>query len=149
MSDLLAEFTVRGRPRSKGSLKVITPRGKKPRLIEDLKHSVPWRQRMMTAMRDQDTARGITFQAPHEGPVQVVATFLFERRGATALASPYPTVNAGINANGDLDKLLRNLLDALQGAGVIKDDCQVVSIVTRKGWAPEAGVEVTVHALDD
>jgi hypothetical protein len=35
MSDPLAAFHVPGRARTKGSLKVITPRGQKPRLIED------------------------------------------------------------------------------------------------------------------
>lgn len=145
MSVLLAEMWIPGRPRTKGSLKVITPRGQRPRLIEDHKHSKPWRTRMTHAIRDADTS----FAEPYTGPVAVTARFLFERHGPTAKTLPYPTLNAGVNACGDLDKLLRNLLDALQGAAVIVDDAQVCSVQTVKSWDGEAGVWLTVWTLDD
>jgi Holliday junction resolvase RusA-like endonuclease len=144
---LLAAYHVSGRPRTKGSLKVITPRGQKPRLIEDHKHSKPWRQRMVRTMRDQDTERGITFMAPHAGPVEVRATFTFERHGVTAKQLTWPTVNGGVNAVGDLDKLLRNLLDALTDAAILADDSQVCAVTTRKVWGPEAGLDVVIYAL--
>lgn len=136
----LAEIWIPGRPRSKGSLKVISPRGQKPRLIEDHKHSKPWRQQMVKAMRDPQ-------REPYAGPVQVVATFVFERHGVTSKQLLWPTLNAGVNAQGDLDKLLRNLLDALTDARVIVDDSQVCQIGSSKSWGGEAGVRVSVHAL--
>lgn len=145
MSELLAEMWIPGRPRTKGSLKVITPRGQRPRLIEDHKHSKPWRTKMTNAIRDADTP----FAEPYAGPVAVAATFVFERHGVTAKTLPYPTLNAGVNACGDLDKLLRNLLDALQDAAVIVDDAQVCSVGTSKIWGGEAGVRLTVGTLGD
>ena len=145
MSAFLAEIWIPGRPRTKGSLKVITPRGQRPRLIEDHKHSKPWRVRMTNAIRDADTS----FAEPYAGPVAVGATFVFERHGATAKTLAYPTLNAGVNACGDLDKLLRNLLDALQDAAVIVDDAQVCSVGTSKSWGGEAGVRLSVWTLGD
>lgn len=147
MSDLLAEVWIPGRPRSKGSLKVITPRGQKPRLIEDHKHSKPWRQRMVNGFRL--IAPLSRAELPYAGPVSVVATFVFERHGETSKTLPWPTLNAGVNAQGDLDKLLRNLLDALQDAEVIADDAQVCEVITSKIWGGEAGVRVSVFALDE
>lgn len=144
---ILAVTWIPGRPRSKGSLKVITPRGQKPRLIEDHKHSKPWRQRMVHAFRDADDA-SLSFRT-YEGPVSVTATFVFERHGATSQSLPRPTLNAGVNACGDLDKLLRNLLDALTDAAVIADDSQVCHVNSWKTWGGEAGVLVSVLALDE
>ncbi len=142
MSEVIAAFFVGGRPRTKGSLKVITPRGRKPILIEDHAHSKPWRVKIVKAIK----AKYPDIQ-PTSVPVQVVARFVFERTGPSAGLLPWPTLNAGINANGDLDKLLRNLLDALQEAEVVLNDCQVVDVQTSKEWAPEgieSGLYVTV-----
>lgn len=144
MSPLLAEIWIPGRPRTKGSLKVITPRGQRPRLIEDHKHSKPWRLRMTGAIQDADP-----FASAYGGPVAVAASFVFERHGATAKTLPYPTLNSGVNACGDLDKLLRNLLDALQDAAVIVNDAQVCSVGTSKSWGGEAGVRLSVWTLDE
>lgn len=125
---LLLEIFVPGRPRTKGSLKVITPRGRKPILIEDHKHSAPWRKAMAAEIRKA----GVETQTD---AVAITAMFLFERIGATAANLRWPTVNSGVNANGDIDKLIRNLLDAMQDSGLVKDDCQVVSESSTKRWA--------------
>lgn len=134
-----AEFHVAGRPRTKGSLKVITPRGQKSRLIEDHAHSKPWRQRIKTAIEVQ--CPGVVF----DGPVAVSATFGFLQEGPSAQALAYPVVNAGVNANGDLDKLTRNLLDAMEDSGMIVNDCMVVTLAVGKQWnALMPGIYVTV-----
>lgn len=51
----------------------------------------------------------------------------------------------------DVDKLARNALDALQIAGILRDDAQVVSLIVWKGYegwegfgAPSPGVRVFV-----
>jgi Holliday junction resolvase RusA-like endonuclease len=83
----------------------------------------------------------------YAGPVEVRIAFTFERHGVTAKASPWPTVNGGVNAIGDLDKLERNVLDALTDAAILADDSQVCVMSTRKQWGPEAGVDVVLYAL--
>lgn len=134
---MITRFEVHGRPRTKGSMKVITPRGRKPIMVEDHAHSEPWRKRIKAAIQAQ--CPGVI----HPGPVMVRANFSFDRIGPSAQALSWPVVNAGVNANGDLDKLTRNMLDAMQDAGLIVDDCMVVGLTVLKRWSP-AGLEVEV-----
>lgn len=139
---MIDELFVPGRPRTKGSLKVITPRGQKPRLIEDHKHSKPWRQHIAAHLKQAGYA-GIAYP----GPVTLYAGFIFERHGATAHRLTWPTLSAGVNAHGDLDKLLRNLLDALEDAQVILNDEQVCRVRTSKTFGSQAGLLISVYAL--
>jgi Holliday junction resolvase RusA-like endonuclease len=120
-------------------MKVITPRGRKPIMIEDHAHSEPWRKRISAAIRTQ--CPGVVFP----GPVSVIATFSFERLGPSAQALSWPVTNAGANASGDLDKLTRNLLDAMEDSGLIVNDCMVVGLDVSKCWTvASAGVHVEV-----
>jgi Holliday junction resolvase RusA-like endonuclease len=87
---------------------------------------------------------------PYKLPVRVTASFTFERLGPSAQHLPWPVLNAGVNANGDLDKLLRNLLDAMKDAQLIADDSLVVELRSIKAWClPNAdpGISVLVEAL--
>jgi crossover junction endodeoxyribonuclease RusA len=105
----------------------------------------PWRQDLIHAAAEAFGERpAIT------GPVSVSATFKMPRpkhhfgtgRNADLLrpgAPPYPS------GKPDVDKLVRNLLDALTGAAVIRDDAQVVVLDAAKVWASPAeapGVQV-------
>lgn len=143
----LASFHVAGRPRPKGSMKVISRRGARPVMGEDNPYSGPWRARMVQAIRSQ-----CVYGEPCARPVQVHATFYFERTGPSAQVLPWPVLKTGVNANADVDKLLRNLLDALQDSKLILDDCLVVSVHTSKRWATDGripGVEVGVYVMDE
>jgi Holliday junction resolvase RusA-like endonuclease len=141
-SGLVGRFFVAGRPRTKGSLKPIHVKAGPGRcrvsLVEDHKLSEPWKMEMILAIVAQcgmvDSKRG------YAGPVEVCCAFYFERE---------PSVNGGLKPTsatdwpiaiswGDLDKLQRNLLDALQQSGLIADDSQVVRIVSEKAWADES-----------
>lgn len=139
------QFFVAGRPRTKGSLKVISARGRKPLLAEDHAHSGPWRTKIKSAILAQ--CPGVKLL----GPVNVQCVFWFERNGPTAQELPYPVLNAGVNASGDLDKLVRNLLDAAQDVGLIEDDCMVVTLSAAKFWvglsAPKPGISITVQEI--
>jgi Holliday junction resolvase RusA-like endonuclease len=64
--------------------------------------------------------------APVAGPVAVAATFYFDRP-ANPINVDYP-----LGYEGDLDKLQRNLGDALQRSRVIADDRQITDWVARK-----------------
>ena len=121
-----------GRPRTKGSMKVITPRGRKPIMVEDHAHSEPWRKMIRAAILKQCPEVQFGDRA-----VKVTAWFLFAQIGPTAQRLRWPVVNAGVNANGDIDKLTRNLLDAMKDAKLIDDDCYVIGLEVYKSWAAE------------
>lgn len=122
-------FAVAGTPRPKGSLRHVG----KGRLVEqtDVK-------RWMGTVRNacQGTER-------LAGPVHVALAFVFERP-KTVKDRPYPSVRS----TGDLDKLCRAVLDAIQPKdawpGIIDDDSQVVSLYAAKEYGPEPGVHVII-----
>lgn len=109
-------------------MKVVTPRGRKPIMVEDHAHSEPWRKAIKKAILAQRVEIFV-------GPISVQADFAFAQVGPSSALLSWPTLNAGVNAHGDLDKLARNLLDAMQDAKLITDDCMVVSLNVNKRWA--------------
>lgn len=106
-----------GTPRPKGSLKPISRRGQATRLVEDNPHSKPWRAKMAKHMRKAWEDAGHTL--PLNEPVEVVGVFRFERPAEPMFEVP------ATRDTGDGDKLLRNVYDALEDAGVIADDSRV------------------------
>jgi Holliday junction resolvase RusA-like endonuclease len=144
--EIVGRFAVAGRPRTKGSLTPqISRNGKgqmRVHLVESGEYAVPWKKTMIYAIREQalELDAGI-FRAAFEGPVEVRATFFYARTGPAAQGLGRPTLASGANACGDLDKLERNLLDALTQSGLIKDDSLVVKIVSEKRWARPDGFE--------
>lgn len=135
-----------GRPKTKGSLD-FQP-GKKcrccdrceayekgGRAVENVAGSGRWRQLMAYAMRIEMSTSWANDQPPLEGPVIVAAVFHL----------PVKDVAAG--RCGDLDKLARNLLDALQDAGVYGDDVQVTRLLVDKVEAGERGPGVDLRVL--
>ena len=137
-----------GRPRTKGSLKPTHARlggGRcKVGLREDGEYSVPWKNKMIAAIREQCAVTA------WPAPVEVHAFFRFEREGLVRQ-------NEGPSGElllwpagrqyGDEDKLRRNLLDALTQSGLLADDSQVVGGQTWKRFVrpgEDAGVEFVV-----
>jgi len=144
---------VPGWPRPKGSLKPQMVRDGggnltgRTRMVESSADSTRWLRTMAKAFRDAEFA---TKDIPYAGPVAVNAAFWFDpaRLGVDIEANPYP-VHPHI---GDLDKLVRNLLDALQQGGVLADDRQVAQFgYVGKHWCTPMwtlqGVNVGVWAL--
>ena len=145
---IIVQTFVAGLPRTKGSL-AKRPNGT---LYDSVTDSGRWRALMAGAVRDSYEvhwvrANGPTSDGPppHPGPVEVGATFQL----------PVDPLAYGA---GDLDKLTRNLLDALgthsrnprYNGGAIVDDNQVVSLVVVKvGPRPAPGVHIRVTALGD
>lgn len=157
MHRLVLHAFVPGVPRSKGSLKPQRVRGGggvdtgRTRLV-DTPQSKAWRRTMAKAfLRHWAWAH----TEPLTGPVVVSALFYFDRDAYPgAVDMDYP-IHPHI---GDLDKLLRNLCDALQvdetgegnGAGIIADDRQVVDFASsRKVWTrPGELVGVSVEVWE-
>lgn len=86
-----------------------------------------------------------------EGPIEVAIRFRLPRPASVKIAKrPFPAVKP------DVDKLLRNTLDALTQAGIYRDDAQVVDLYVEKryatddpGGAPGAIVHVGLVTLPE
>lgn len=143
---ILVNTFVAGLPRTKGSL-AKRPNGT---LYDSVVDSGKWRALMAGAVRDSYDVHMVRAlgpstdgHPPHPGPVEVSATF-------------HLPIDPCAFGAGDLDKLVRNLLDALgthsknprYNGGVIVDDNQVVIISAQKvGPAAHPGVVVRVDSL--
>lgn len=134
-------LVVYGPPAPKGSLKCVG-RGTRHQLVENSPRTGPWRDRVVAGSR-RLTVSGIS------GPVGVEVTLTVDRPtshyrvggelSAEGLRRPYPHKRSqGIG--GDVDKLARVILDALEDAGTLADDSQVVELVARKTFHDGAGV---------
>jgi Holliday junction resolvase RusA-like endonuclease len=164
---ILVETFVAGEPKTKGSLAV---RGNGT--LTDTPASKAWRAMMAAGVRDDIARRGacvvegqmyIRPKLPWEGPVSVTAIF--------SVSPPPPRQRAWLGilqhwaapiwpTAGDLDKLLRNLLDAIAAdsknskynGGAILNDNQVCRIAAQKivvEPGQRAGVAVRIETLDN
>lgn len=135
MSRVLAWAWIAGHPRTKGSLDPRKGGG-----LTDSAASKRWRAQLVSAVRAACSAAP---RAPEtsSGPIAIEA-LCFEPQSASEWVGDQPVATAPNQSNGDLDKLLRNLLDALavdlvnddrrKGADVFVNDAAVVEIHTHK-----------------
>jgi hypothetical protein len=158
MSEILAEVWVPGRPRPKGSLKCRG--GASHSMEEDNPESKPWRIKMAGALRaDRDRRVRELFFAPEfrgtwRGAVDVAVFAFFEPDGvgASSLGAPLRT-----HDGGDVDKLSRNVLDALQDGNasspaVLGDDSLVIGLMAEKIFTDltaEQGIWIRVTTVGD
>jgi hypothetical protein len=166
------EFDIVGRPYPKGSLKCLGAaggkRGARHILVEEVEGSKPWKLRMIAEVRKQAgilpvksgnkvigwvrSAGGVsTSWEPIDEAVAVAAVFRFwpemSKNGGAVPSSQgtYPSSDHF----GDLDKLCRNLGDALEQGGLIRNDRLIVSWNAAKVWCGSLeapGVNVVVGA---
>ena len=119
-------------------------------MVESSKRVKPWRQDVVAA-----ALRAIEDDPAFEmftGPVEVNIDFFFARpkshsgtgRNAGVLKLKAPTYVA---TRPDLDKTCRSSLDALQTAGVIRDDALVVRLNAAKRYGMRPCAVVTVKAV--
>ncbi|MFT4295758.1 MAG: RusA family crossover junction endodeoxyribonuclease, partial [Micropruina sp.] len=129
---------VEGRPAPQGSHAYRGHRGGKPILTESSKYVAPWRETIKLAA----ARHGGMLPA---GPVAVELDFLLPR----PQRCPRPTPPA-IKRVGDLDKLVRAVLDAITGVW-IADDAHVTRLAATKRTAePDEtpGCAINVHTLE-
>ena len=137
-------LVVHGDPAPKGSLKCVGRRGSRGHvLVEDSDRTGPWRERVAAGGRRLmavcDLPDGVS------GPVALEVTFTVLRPSShygtgrnagilKASAPGYPAKRSSNGIGGDVDKLARTILDALEDSGLLLDDSQVVELVTRKTY---------------
>lgn len=133
-------ITIPGDPATKGSLRCIGRVGGRAHvLIEDHKSSGPWRKTVAGWL----TRRYPEGQRAEAGqPLGADVSFTVERpkahhvagNRARALKSAFVDALPVGHNTGDVDKLLRLVLDALQDAKVIPDDAAIVETTARKQY---------------
>lgn len=133
---MIVQFSVAGEVAAKGSLKAFTFRGKDgrthTRLTEQLEKSKPWRALVSSvaqdAMRGRELFRGVALDA------RVIFGFARPKYhfGAKGLkpSAPHAVLRAP-----DLDKLARNVGDALSGI-VFEDDALIARWDAWKVYVP-------------
>jgi hypothetical protein len=142
---ILANLTVTGRARTKGSLDAVRRPNGSTYMRENNPQSKPWRAKVARACREYQLAE---FEAllRFDGPVTVRCVF-FLPRTESVNGGPVPTSSTlwpTSIVTGDTDKLLRNVGDALLKpskkadapycSALIEDDSQIVSWFGLKIW---------------
>lgn len=146
-------FTVYGNPLPKGSMRCVGRRGGRAHVVIDNNPAVAVWQREVRAIAALGGAAYIGV------PVTVDITSVLARpkahyrtgRNSHLLRAGAPLHPIG-RGTGDADKLARLVLDALEGAGVVFDDAQVIDVRSRKEYVPPMGtpgVIVRVHPLEE
>lgn len=129
-------FAVAHRPCPKGSMRYA---GRRPKggaiLVDQLEGTKPFAEAVVAAARKAvaDHPRGETLPVMKPGRVMLNLSFVFPRPKST------PKSHAPVTrSTGDLDKLCRNVFDALTTAGVMQDDSQVTSLTTSKRYCDDS-----------
>jgi len=136
-------ISIPGHPAPKGSLKCVGGQGGRGYvLIEDNARTKDWRATIAYWVRRS----WMTHMSARGQPLGAAITFTLPRpkghygtgRNRDVLKPTAPAVPVS-HSTGDLDKLLRLVLDALQDTHVLPDDCQIVELTSRKAYP------LTVH----
>ena len=143
-------FRVFGEPAPKGSLAgrclthpkvgAVCARAARVVLSEDANRGRPWRKAIETAAPVHITERPDKHQA-----LRVTLTFAISRTPAAA-GRTRPSTRSAQGVGGDLDKMVRLVLDALEACGVLLDDAQICTFgATDKVFADDP---VWHHGVD-
>lgn len=153
-------LAIPGHPAPKGSLKCVG-RGGHHQLVEDNKRTKDWRHTVKLWAKRSWPADVVKGQ-----PVGVELTFTMPRpAGHYGTGKNKGLVKASCvdavpvtRSSGDLDKLVRLVLDALQDAGALVDDAQVLEVAARKAYTqptqvddvlPYPGVVIRLYPLEE
>ena len=122
MTQPLLSVWIPGKPKTKGSLEVVNARRGRSVVRESVVGSKRWRALMAYAL-------GNAYDAPPLiGRVGVDAVFHLPVQDVTTAGA------------GDLDKLARNLLDAMQDAKIFSNDVQVAPLILDKVEADDVSL---------
>lgn len=148
---LLLNIHVLGVPKTKGSLRHVGG----GRMLEQVKGSPDWRRAVAGTAHEAIICRCTTPGChklqdgyPYTGPVEVEIRLRFDKpKSAPKRREILPTTRT----TGDADKHARNIFDALQDAGVIKDDAQIVDHRVSKRYCRPSetpGAQIVIRPVD-
>lgn len=147
-------FDALGVPVTQGSIRSLG--AGRPSVHSNAARLKPWRLSVQWAAQD-----AMRLHDRFDGPVEVRLLFCFDRprghyrtgRNAQLLRDDAPLFPF-TRATGDGDKLVRACFDAMEAAGLVKDDAQFVDHTASKRWCGEhedaldvPGVRVRVRAV--
>lgn len=133
-------ITIPGRPTPKGSMKCVGRRGKVAHQLVEQVDNEEWRRTVVQALRHSwPTGDGRT--AGRHQPIGAEITTTLPRPGShygtgrnAHTVKPSAPAHPATHGTGDVDKLARLILDALQDGAVLPDDAAVVELVARKAY---------------
>lgn len=130
---------VPGLPKTKGSMESQERRGGGRRMVQSVEGSDEWALKITRAV--DGAIRQVIAPVPYRGAVMVTLAFWL------------PVADAAAGRCGDVDKLERNVLDALTRAGVYGDDVQVTHSPSFKyplgaGGVDQPGVLIVAEPVD-
>ncbi len=114
--------------------------------IESNKRTKPWRDTVTAAAIDAMEGRG-----PSSDKLTLLLDFRFPRLGSHLRKDGTVKANAELfkASAPDSDKLIRCICDALQAAGVVRNDAQFVEIIARKTFSDRPGVKIGIIPARD
>lgn len=125
-------FRVNGKPITEGSTKAFNTAKGKPKIVHENPNLKAWRDLIKYSFIDERNKGGKWEMT--EAAIELKTVFFLKRGG---------------NRNGDLDKLVRAVGDALTGVCFIDDD-QIVRIIAEKRKASDShpeGVEISLKSF--
>lgn len=133
---------VPGVPMPKGSLRPIVGKDGRARLIDDT-HKKPALNAWRETVRAAGTLIAHHLDQPLDEPVSVTVAFTLPApAGDAGRAWPHKKPGNTGAGGGDLDKLVRVVLDELTTAGVWRDDSRVVELTASKHYPGRPGADV-------
>lgn len=130
-------FDVHGTPVTQGSIRSLG--AGRPSVHNNAARLKPWRLGVQWAAQD-----AMRLHDRLEGPVEMRLLFTFDRprthyrtgRNAQLLKDNAPLYPC-TRSTGDIDKLQRAVLDAIEASGLLRDDVLVMKVLAEKAWAGE------------
>lgn len=136
MTSVLLEFFVPGFARPKGSLNATSRIGStKVRMVEQVDPEGIWRKRCLKYAHAAAKSQGVQLPLTDQ-PTALAVLFLFDRPDNPKFPNFPATTSVG-----DVDKLARNIFDALTPTKsplsnrVLIDDSRFVNLLAHKDWA--------------
>ncbi len=131
----MVKFTVYGEAKPKGSTRAFVVKGK-ARTTTNNPNAKDWQQLVAVSAQQYRPAAG-----PYPGAVRLCVHFYFSRPASVSEKQrPHHTVKP------DLDKLVRNIGDALKGV-IYAEDARIVQIVAKKSYDTIPRVEIEVMPI--